>query len=114
MRLHEKFRGRNVRFISIAMEAEDVVSEFNSRFGILWPTLYNLELDAMNSLGVVDPGSLDVGMGIKPTIYILDSSGKVLWSDHGYRMTHPDVTSTLDWLELFIELALVPPPVESP
>lgn len=66
----------------------------------------------MSALGVISSGEITTGMDVTPTIYILDAYGKVLWSDNGYRTTHPDVSLMLDDLETLIELALLPSPSE--
>jgi hypothetical protein len=76
--------------------------------------MYGVSLDSMNSLGVLDSNALTLrtpGMEVTPTIYILDSEGRVLWSDKGFRTTHPDVPSMIDDLDSAIETALLPSPV---
>ena len=83
---------------------------FAKEHGIKWPTTYGLSLETMNSLGVLNP-DLSIAAEVTPTIYLLDADGVVLWSDNGYRTTHPDVSLMLDDLRIFIELALLPIPV---
>jgi hypothetical protein len=92
----------------LTAEPEQIARKFTDDYEIAWPTAYGLSLETMNALGVTSPGEIETGMDVTPTIYILDAYGKVLWSDHGYRTTHPDVSLMLDDLETQIELALLP------
>ena len=117
MQLHEKFRGRGVEFVSLTQSDKEAAERFTKGHGIGWLTMYGVKLESMNSLGVLDPNALTLsttGMEVTPTIYILNSEGRVLWSDKGFRTMHPDIPSMIDDLDSAIEAALLPSPaVES-
>jgi len=89
------------------MESDETVRRFNEEHGITWPTTSGLSVDTMDTLGANMMPSPFGEIDVTPTIYILDSDGKVLWSDRGYRKQHPDMPSMMDDLEIFIELALL-------
>lgn len=111
MQLHQKFKDRGVSFVSLTMESEETVKRFNEAHGITWRTIPGLSRETMSEFGVLNSngGYADPSMktNVMPTLYALDSAGKVLWHDYGYRWTHPDVPSMIGDLELLIELALL-------
>jgi len=90
--LHKKFSSKNVAFVSLTTEPRQVVESFFKTHQIPWANGYGATRKTISSLGAGNP---DMGMvpgyEVKPTLYVVDGDGRVLWCDNNHsRMDHDD------------------------
>lgn len=88
--LHNEFGSRGVAFVSLTTEKQDVVEQFVSSNTIPWSSGYQADMQTINALGASNIGLGPPGYDVRPVLYIVDSHGKVVWSDNFKRIEHND------------------------
>jgi thiol-disulfide isomerase/thioredoxin len=99
VRTYEKYRSKNVQFVSLSHESEDGARAFAEQFSMPWPQGYAADLKAIDAIGALNSSVPAPGYEVKPTLYLVSSDGKVLWCDDHARMKHEDPDALIAKLE---------------
>ena len=93
IRLHKKYAGRGVVFVSVTNMKEEYTKAFVDEFSIPWPSGYSLPTATLPELGASSGISME-GYAVAPVVYLLGPDGKIRWTDRQARLRHVKVE---DW-----------------
>jgi hypothetical protein len=85
---------------------KETVKVFVSQFSIPWPCGYAATNQTIAQFGAFNNAQKIPGYELNPTLYLLGSNGRILWSDRQARLRHKDPDPLLLELETEIERAL--------
>lgn len=106
--LRNRYRDKNVQFISVTNLPKLPTDLFVRGNGYDWPCGYGLKTETVVNLGAVNAG-MAARMGgyiIAPTIYVVDRNGKVASSDGRARWKHQPKEEILTLISKLIDEAL--------
>jgi thiol-disulfide isomerase/thioredoxin len=108
VRLHQKFAGRQVAFVSLTDMGRRPVTAFVEQFAVPWPSGYGAPAETVVALGA-GSGMSTPGYGVAPTVYLVGTDGRVRWTDNQGRFHHAASEAWGRELEAAIEAALAAP-----
>jgi len=100
---HQKYAEKNISFVSLTTDGKDNVAAFAKEFAIPWACGYQADVNMIAELGAFNEGMVTPGYEAKPTLYLVASTGEVLWCDQHQRMNHQDPRQVIDLLEEAID-----------
>ncbi|MGK0190234.1 MAG: thiol-disulfide isomerase/thioredoxin [Verrucomicrobiales bacterium] len=101
---YEKYSEKGVEFISLTNYSEAIVTDYVKQYSLLWPHGAGLSVQQIKNLGVYNHEmNLVAGYEVKPTFYLVNSNGTVLWCDGHLRMRHKPPEVTIQALEEAID-----------
>lgn len=108
-RLAQKYAGKEVVFVSISNSTELTARPFLEEHQVTWPAAYAVDLRFIRLLDAINETSPIPGYEVKPTILILDRTGKIIWSDNHARFRHQEPEKTAQEVDEAIAKALKAP-----
>jgi thiol-disulfide isomerase/thioredoxin len=106
VQVHEEFADKGVSFVSITSDPQVVVESYVEDFQARWPHGYGASLEMIDALGARETGQPTPGYDVRPTLYVVDGNGKVLWCDEHLRYLHQPPELIQAALEQALEKAL--------
>lgn len=88
--LHRKYAPRGVAFVSLTTDSRQVAQRFVHDYRVPWPSGFGADRREIASLGAANDNVPVPGYDVKPTLYVVDGAGRVLWCDEHVRMDHYD------------------------
>jgi hypothetical protein len=95
-----------VAFVSLTNMPQESVKQFVKQFSIPWPCGYAVTNQTIANFGAYTDARQVPGYEVTPTLYVMGSNGRILWSDRQTRLLHKDPAPLLQELEREIERAL--------
>jgi hypothetical protein len=106
VQVHEKYKHRDVVFVSLTNMPEASVQEFVDHCSISWSCGYGAQ-QTIAGFGAFRLDSKVPGYEITPMLYLIGGDGKIHWCDAGARTVHTDRGEQLRTLDQQIERALI-------
>jgi thiol-disulfide isomerase/thioredoxin len=113
VRLHNEYRSKGVQFISLTDMSQDAVEAFVGHFDIPWSSGYGTPKESIDAFRALRASVLEPDRQIAPTLYVLDSKGRVLWTDDAGRFRHEKVDDLVNQLAAQLDAALAGAPTPS-
>lgn len=88
----EKYKSRGVAFVSLTNQDETGAKGYVRGQSAPWPSGYGIDRDMIIALGV-GSGMMTRGYEIAPTVYLVDPTGRVVWTDDRGRHRHVDAAT---------------------
>lgn len=88
--LYRRYKSRGVAFVSLTTEDKESVSRFVRTQNMSWPSGYGANINTIAKSGCYNSFATVPGYEIHPTVYLVDSRGRVLWNDLSGRTGHDD------------------------
>jgi len=105
LELSKKYAGRGVAFVSLTNMPRNPVVLFGNEFALTWPIGYGATAETIVALGA-GSGMPTPGYGIAPTLYVVDTGGRIVWSDEHARFRHVESAQWWRDVERAIDAAL--------
>jgi thiol-disulfide isomerase/thioredoxin len=106
VQVYNKFKDRDVAFVSLTNMPEVSVRQFVKQCTIPWPCGYGATNQTIARFGAYSSKRRVPGYEVSPTLYVVGPDRRILWNDRQARMFHKDPGPLMKELETQIEQAL--------
>jgi hypothetical protein len=106
VQVFQKYRDRQVTFLSLTNMSAEAVEQFVVKFSIPWPSGYGATLQTIAAFGALNGAGRIPGYEVAPTLYLVGSDGRIRWSDRSARQKHLSTDTILADLDKAIAQAL--------
>ncbi len=95
VQVFQKYRQRQVLFVSLTNMPRDSAESFVRQHSIPWPSGYAASLRTIAAFGALNKSRPVRGYEVIPTLYLVGPDGRVRWSDGNVRLRHDNLKSVL-------------------
>lgn len=89
--IHDQYAPRGVAFVSVTNHPQRTVESFVETHRMTWPHGYGATVDQLNAWGAWNNAmAMTAGYEAWPTVYLVNASGEILWTDDRQRTTHEE------------------------